>query len=449
MQQLKVGYAVSNIDPMIGIELEGYYQIRKCEGIKDSLEVTVLALECGSKRVALITLDLCLIQTAFANRLRAFVSEATGLAKDEIYVSCTHTHTAPYTRESDEFPLEQAYGNFLIHRVADAVRTALADLAPAKMGFRVGEAKNVAFLRRYRMKDGSIRTNPGVNNPDIVAPIGEVDERVNVLRFDREGADTVVLVNFGNHPDVVGGNLISGDWPSILRRTVEKSLDNVRCIFFNGAQGDVNHVNVHPKDGDLNQMFIDFDDVARGHNHAQHIARVVTGAVLQVFDKVKYVEANDLSSLEKTIHVPSNKPTPEEMPEARRIHELHEAGRDAELPYKGMMLTTMVAQAARMVNLEHAPDAFPMNLIGVKIGPVALIGIPGEPFTGVGQGLKTSESFELVCPSCITGGYEGYFPMQDSYSEGGYEAGTSRFKAGCAEYIVKEGKQLLAELSKL
>ena len=38
--------------------------------------------------------------------------------------------------------------------------------------------------------------------------------------------------------------------------------------------------------------------------------------------------------------------------------------------------------------------------------------------------------------------------MQDSYSEGGYEAGTSRFKAGCAEYIVKEGKQLLAELSK-
>jgi len=195
-------------------------------------------------------------------------------------------------------------------------------------------------------------------------------------------------------------------------------------------------------------MFIDFDDVARGYNHAQHIARVVAGGVLQVFDKVKYVEVSDLASLEKTINVPSNKPTPEQMPEARHIHELHEAGRDDELPYKGMMLTTMVAQAARMVKLEHAPDAFPMNLIGVKIGPVALIGIPGEPFTGVGQGLKTSESFELVCPCCITGGYEGYFPMRDSYSEGGYEAGTSRFKAGCAEYIVKEGKQLLAELSK-
>ena len=36
------------------------------------------------------------------------------------------------------------------------------------------------------MKDGSIQTNPGVGNPDIVAPIGEVDERVNLVRIVRE-----------------------------------------------------------------------------------------------------------------------------------------------------------------------------------------------------------------------------------------------------------------------
>ena len=36
------------------------------------------------------------------------------------------------------------------------------------------------------MKDGKVRTNPGVGNPDILHPIGDVDERVNVLRFDRE-----------------------------------------------------------------------------------------------------------------------------------------------------------------------------------------------------------------------------------------------------------------------
>ena len=98
------------------------------------------------------------------------------------------------------------------------------------------------------MKDGSVRTNPGVDNPHILHPIGDVDERVNVLRFDRE-SDSLVLVNFGNHPDVVGGCKISADWPGFLRNTVEKALDNTKCIFFNGAQGDVNHVNVHPPGG--------------------------------------------------------------------------------------------------------------------------------------------------------------------------------------------------------
>ncbi len=133
--------------------------------------------------------------------------------------------------------------------MTDAAVMAVGDLKPARMGLGIGKAEDVAFLRRFLMKDGSIKTNPGVNNPDIKEPIGIVDERVNVIRIDRENADTVVLVNFDNHPDTVGGNLISADWPGFTRRTVEKALDNTKCVFFNGAQGDVNHVNVHPKGG--------------------------------------------------------------------------------------------------------------------------------------------------------------------------------------------------------
>ena len=143
------------------------------------------------------------------------------------------------------------------------------------------------------MKDGKVRTNPGVGNPDILHPIGDVDERVNVLRFDRAD-DSLVLVNFGCHPDTVGGSLISGDWPGFLRRRLEKSLDNVKCIFFNGAQGDVNHVNVNAKGGDFNDTFHDFDDVDRGYGHARHMGNVVAGAVLQVYDKVTYEDVDSL-----------------------------------------------------------------------------------------------------------------------------------------------------------
>jgi hypothetical protein len=111
-----------------------------------------------------------------------------------------------------------------------------------------------------------------------------------------------------------------------------------------------------------------------------------------------------------------------------------------------MELTTVVAEAARMVRLEHGPKSFPMNFLGVAVGKVALFGIPGEPFTGVGRGLKEAQGWDLVLPCCLTNGCRGYFPMQDAYDEGGYEARSSSFKAGSAELIIKEGCQLLDEL---
>ena len=45
-----------------------------------------------------------------------------------------------------------------------------------------------------------------------------------------------------------------------------------------------------------------------------------------------------------------------------------------------MELTTVVAEALRMVKLENAPDEFEMIMTGVKLGSVGLITIPGEGF---------------------------------------------------------------------
>ncbi len=446
MNTLKAGFSRVNINPMMGIGIIGYYIPRKADGILDDLEINVLALADDDTRVLLINLDNLGVRARLARTFREHIAEVTGVPAEAIFVSATHTHTAPYLVDDSKNEKVQEYMRFVFHKIADAAQFALDDLKPAKMGFGIGEAPNIAFVRRFRMKDGSARTNPGVNNPDILAPIGDVDERVNVLRFDREGAETLVLVNFANHPDVVGGCKISADWPGLLRKTVEKALDNTKCVFFNGAQGDVNHVNVHPKAGDFNDMFMDFDDVSRGYGHARYIARVVTGGVLQAFDKVNYIDVDRVRFAQKIINLPSNMPDKKDIPEAHRINELHKAGRDSELPYTGMLLTTVVAEAARMVTLENGPESFPMVLSGITVGPVAFVGIPGEPFTGIGRGLKEAEGYDLILPCCCTNGFEGYFPMQEAYDEGGYEARSSRFKAGVAEQIIAEGKQLLKEI---
>jgi len=446
MSKLKAGFSRVNINPMMGIPIRGYYKERLADGILDDIEANALALQFEDTVTLLISIDNCGIEQELSLYYREKVSEATKVPTENIVISATHTHQGPEATINSENELVKEYTDFLEKRIADAAVFAIADLKDAKMGYGKGVAPNVAFIRRYLMKNGKIETNPGVNNPNIVTPIGIIDESVNVIRFDRVGADTIVFVNFANHPDVVGGSKISADWPGLLRKNVEKILDDTKCLFFNGAQGDVNHVNVHPKDGDLNGMFIDFDGVARGYSHAEYIARVVTGGVLQAYDKVNYVEVDSVVSKQKTIQVPSNKPNPEELSEAHRINDLHKAGKDSELPYEGMMLTTIVADAARKVRLENAPDTFDMILSAVKIGPVAFVGIPGEPFSEIGKQIKETEGFEMIIPSCNTNGKQGYFPMQDSYDEGGYEARSSNFKAGVGEYIIKEAKELLKML---
>ena len=445
MNHLQAGFARVDVTPMLGIGLAGYYVPRKAEGVLDPLQINALALGCGDEKVVLMSIDHCGIVKEVLKPMIDRICEKTGLPREAVYIHSTHTHTGPFLNYAPTDPLEIEYAQLVKRKFADAAQLALNDLKPAKMGYGIGLAPNIAFVRRFRMKDGSVRTNPGVDNPDILHPIGDVDERVNVLRFDR-GEDTLVLVNFGNHPDVVGGCRISADWPGFVRSTVETVLDNTKCIFFNGAQGDVNHVNVHPRGGYLNDMFMDFDDVARGYNHARYMGRVVTGGVLQAYDKVKYVDVDSIRFAQKFIEVPANLPAAEELPEAHRINDLHNEGRDSKLPYSGMMLTTVVADAARKVRLEHGPDSFRMPLSCVAIGPVAMFGIPGEPFTGVGRALKEVEGYVLVLPTCNTNAKEGYFPMLECYEEGGYEAGSSNFKAGVAELIIESGLELLESL---
>ena len=447
MNTLKAGFSRVDVTPMLGIGIAGYYVPRFADGVLDPLQINALALSCGEEKAVLMSIDHCGIVKEVLNPMIDRVCAATGLPREAVYIHSTHTHTGPFLNPNPTNPLEIEYAQTVTRKFADAARLALADLKPARMGYGIGDAPNIAFVRRFRMKDGSVQTKPGVDNPNIDHPIGDVDERVNVLRFDRE-ADSIVLVNFGNHPDVVGGCKISADWPGLTRGVVEKVLDGAKCIVCNGAQGDVNHVNVHPRGGYLNGMFHDFDDVSRGYPHARYMARVVTGGVLQAFDKVKYVDVDSISCLRRTIQVPSNMPTAEELVDAEKINALHEAGKDAELPYTGMMLTTKVAEAGRMVKLKDGPESFSMELSGLAIGPVALIGLPGEPFTGIGRGLKLAEGWDLVLPCCLTNGNEGYFPMMDAYDEGGYESQSSFFKAGVAELLIEEGTKVLNDLRK-
>ena len=438
------GYGKVNVTPPLGISIIGYYVDRFAEGVLDELESVAVALKKDGNTVLLIAVDNCELTREKLNPIRERIEKELGVKSDKILIHSTHTHTGPGPSltfgENDEL---KEYYKILENKILESAKTALLDLKPAKLGFGVGEAKGVAFVRRFRMKDGSVMTNPGVNNPEIDRPIGDVDERVHVLRIDREGAESIVVANFGNHPDTVGGSKISGDWPSFSRRFVEKAIENTKCIFINGAQGDVNHVNVHPKGGDFNDLFMDFDGCSRGYGHARHIGRVVAGAVMQVYDKVNYIKVDKIDGKIKDVKIPSNKATTDELKVAKKYHELHLLGRDNEIPYRGMMLTTVVAEAKRMVELENGPDYYDLFMTVLKIGDISIVGFPGEPFTGIGRAVKELKAEGLILPVCCANDNAAYFPTTSAYDEGGYEARSSSLKKGVAEILVNTAKEMI------
>lgn len=451
MNVFQAGYAAVNIDPSLGIGIQGYYVPRFAKGYLDSLEASALVLRLEKTTIALISLDNCGIGAGLANRFRTAIQASTGIPAGGIFLSATHTHTGPFLApttmfETDEVPILR-YADFVEARLVDLVKLALQDCAPARMGFAVGRApERVAYIRRYKMKDGTTKTCPPINDPNIDHPIGELDQRVNVLRFDRRGKDSVVLVNYGVHADTIGGELISADWPGWMRRTIEKALDGTKCVCMVGIMGDVGSTNVFPSGGDLNDTEISFDNEMKSPGMARFVGRALAGSVLQVYDKVEYSPVDRLRVIEKTVAVPANVPVPEDLPRAHLYRMLHEEGRDSEIPYTAMELSTVVSEALRMCRLEHGPEAFYLELAGVQIGDTALITIPGQPFSSASFQIKDTEGWRLILPCCQVNGSEGYFPSGEAFAEGGYEARTSPFRSGVAEIIVSGAKDVLHQL---
>ena len=451
MRTFQVGFAQVNINPPLGIGIEGYYVPRFAKGFLDDLEASALALDCGGKQILMINADQIGFPTAISVRYRTAIAEATGIAFENIFLACSHTHTGPFVVPGFGFAVEEEpvhrYADFVQTRLVDVAIMALADRKPAKMGFITGFApERVAYIRRYKMKDGSTWTCPPINDPNIDHALGELDQRVHVLRFDQEDGQSIVLVNYGVHADTIGGELLSSDWLGWMRRTLEKALDGTKCICFVGCQGDVGSTHVFPTGGDMNDTEISFDNEMKSPGMARFVGRALAGTVLQVYDKAEYIDVDSIDIIHKTVTVNANRPQPEDLPRAHLYKDLHDAGRDEDIPYTAMELTTVVAEANRMCALENGPDAFYLELTGVRIGSVALIGLPGEPFTDIGVQIKDTEGWDMIMPCCITNGYEGYFPTKDAFDEGGYEARSSNYQSHVAEVLVSGGKELLKEL---
>ena len=438
---MKAGISKNDITPALGANLNGYYRERPADRVIEPLYVTALAFSDGERTALAISLDISEILQRDTDDIRARIAKHTGLPFEAVFVACIHTHTAPVISEiRGFFTRDPEYYEFFCDTVCRTAAEAIADMQEAEVSIARGKAEGISFVRRFRLKDGSAKTNPGKNMMDQVAgPIGTPDETVQLVRIVRPGTSDIAIVNFGTHPDVIGGTGICPDWPGFLRNALEGGLADVadgkgvRVIFFNGAQGDV---------ATTDRMG---NKWRKGVEHSRHIGRVIAGVVMGIYTYTEPVNADRVFFRQNMAHVAVNKGTAEQVAIAKELDKYYREHPEI----KGFAVEGYpfdVVMARKFIRLEHRDPIIPLNVVCVGFGDVAFVGLPGEPFTELGRQIKDGSPFEMTIPCCNANGSEGYFPTDEALNEKGYEATSSLFLPGVAPELVKVSLETLAQL---
>ncbi len=446
--EFKAGFSRLDVTPPLGIPIPGYFNMRIADGVLDPLVIECVAVSDGSNTALIYSVDDLHLTNPFFEKAFPLITKATGVPRDRIYVHATHTHTGAtdwprkyYTKEQNR--LVRVFADVRMAKLADAGRFAIADMAPAKIAIGRTECKDVSFIRRYRMKDGSVRTNPGMKNPDVDHPLGAPDESLQVVRFKRDGAPDIAIVNFGTHPDTIGGTKYSADWPGVVRKTFENGIGGgVKCLFLNGAQGDVNHHKYMPEPA-RDTLY-----AARSNGRrtaiAEYMGRRVAGTAMSIWDLCEEVPAGAVRGVVAAHSMPANVPTADEL----KWVELFDAGREKEIPLGHMEIKTLTGKSSRVRELKNGPDHFDVLVSSVAIGDaIAFAGLPCEPFVDIGRDIKAQSPFRMTMVTCLTNGSEGYIPSTKAHSEGGYEGLSSRFSAPTGDALVAAQVKQLKELA--
>ena len=435
--EFKAGFARVDATPPLGIPIPGYFKMRIADGSLDPLIIECVAISDGTNAALIYSVDDVHLTNPFFKKAFPAITAATGVPRDRIYVHSTHTHTGATDWPRDYYSKEQnrlvsLFADVRITKLADAGRFALSNMVPAKIAIARTECKDVSFIRRFRMKDGSVRTNPGLTNPNVDHPLGTPDESLQLIRFKRTGAPDIAIVNFGTHPDTIGGTKYSADWPGVVRKTFEAGIGGgVKCLFLNGAQGDVNHHKLFPSPA--RKALYTARNEGRSMAIADFLGHAVAGAAMSIWDVCEEIPAGTVRGTVCSYSMPANVPTADEI----KWVEMFDAGRKDEIPLGRMEIKTLTSKGSRVRKLKNGPDHFDILVSTVTIGgSIAFAGLPCEPFVDIGLDIKAQSPFTMTMVTCLTNGSEGYIPSTKAHHEGSYEGLSSRFAAPTGDKLV-------------
>src|SRR5216683_500971 len=413
-----------------------YYSARGANAVLDNLYCKALVLQQGGTRVALVVCDLISLPRRTVTEARKLIEKETGIPGGHVMISATHTHTGPVVARASarddldggSSDLGRRYTETLPGLIARSVDEANKKVVAARLEAALAKEEHLSFNRRFFMRDQTVSWNPRKLHADIVKPAGPIDPEVGVLYLATPPSKPVATyVNFAMHPDTVGGEAISADFPGVLSRLLaDYQGAEMITLFANGCCGNLNHRN------------ISWADAQKGPHEARRIGTILAGDVCNAFPLLKPLKTGTLKVKSEIVSLPLPPISSEDVVRAKDVAKRM---RDPKTPFLDKVKAYQVLDVAA-----RAGKPWEVEVQVVSLGDqVAWVSLPGEIFVELGLAIKKASPFPFTLIAELANGSIGYIPDKPAYAQGNYEVVSARCAEGSGEMLVAAAIRLLKE----
>ncbi|MBE6695543.1 MAG: hypothetical protein E7587_03730 [Ruminococcaceae bacterium] len=405
-----LGVARRKITPPLGSYLYGYNPFTQAESVLDDLNVTAFVFSDGKERAAIISAEVCSINSAVDTETRNAISALCGIDADKILLCATHTHTGPNLSGSTgwgDFD-RPYYEAVFLPQLKECIKEACEKLISVKMGVAYGDS----FTGINRRE-----TN---ENFDIVLgqnKWGYFNPKMTVISFvDEDNKPVANMIHYGCHATSLGCvTMVSRDWPGIMTDKMERRTGAISA-FFNGFEGDVgprlsNGKTTAPYRAEKEEILTCLSETGE----------MAARDALDIYSHIKSYTDFGIKAVSCDVNIPLSPRISREEAEAGLKTIPADAYNFTAL--KGKHYKDVIASYEEGFT-EEENDSFIQPLL--KLGDVAFIGFPYECFSQIGMLIQKFSKLPHTLPLCNTNGTRKYFPCEEDICRGGYEIITSR-----------------------
>lgn len=422
---MKVGFGRSDITPRLGVQLAGYgpYRNRAAAELVAPLHARAVLLRDRTRTALIVSVELCGLPRDLDARIREEAARAAGVKADDVFLSVTHTHSAPAVGGMVGWgEADQMYVETLPIRAAAAAAQARATLIDAEWRVAAAACEGIAVNRE---------TDAGfAMNADLAERLDprwrpahpeQTDPTVRILAAYSGRRLLGLLHHFACHPVIYGEKTaaIHGDYAGLACLRLEAVHRGAVAIFLPGALGDIN-----PK---LNHR-----NPAESRRALRAIARLYAAAIQRGLRAAQPLPSDALRTRRTRAsfarqpwtrgHVERRVAQLEQVFRRPGITDFPHTGGQPPLLTHGMELTRLNGLRALLANWRgtRAPNP-PVCLHGVRIGPVALLGFGLELYHSLQREILDASPHPHTWLVSLVGGM-GYAPDSAAQARAGYAA---------------------------